>query len=112
MPFTSGFKPPSNHSEAALWFLFQNEKLLLKNESDTVIQSPDLAKIDPNPLQRQYFGSLDGLPCYAAELPKGVSFPEAFSLHGIRTLFGRLEDEIVFIAGVANQLVQWNRNHI
>ena len=113
MPFISSFKAPLHVAETALWFLFKDQKLLVKNEDNTydVLQSPDLEALNLTPVKRQYLGSLDGRPCYTAELPNSAPISDTFVFQGLRTLFGRLEEELVWIAGMANQLVHWNQNH-
>jgi NAD+ diphosphatase len=56
-------------------------------------------------------GALDGRPCYAAELPDADQVARGFDLIGLRDTFGRLDEELIWIAGRANQLVDWSRNH-
>ena len=36
---------------------------------------------------------------------------DGFQLKGLRETFGQLEEELIWIAGRANQLVDWSRNH-
>lgn len=111
--FIPGFKPPSKRSKPALWFLFHDQKLLIKNkgEHDTVPQSSDLEILDLVPVQQQYIGLLDGRPCYTGEVPDTMFVSGAFAFQLIRSLFGRLEETLLGIAGLANQLLLWNRNH-
>jgi len=113
MPFISCFKPPPKAVETALWFIFHDQKLLVKSEDGmhVVLQSPDLETLSLAPLQRQYLGSLDDQPCYAAELSDEASISDPFVFQGLRDLFGRLGEEMIWIAGLANHLVHWNQNH-
>ena len=64
MPFIPAFKPLSTDSNRALWFIFHEDRLLIKANEDTdlIPHSRDLAKHDIAPIQKQYLGSLDGLP--------------------------------------------------
>ncbi len=113
MPFEPAFKFPSTQSVRALWFVFQKDRLLLK-ESKNGCRIPctvDLAQIKLAPTRRQYLGALDGRACYAAELPDANQILDGFDLKGLRETFGRLEEELIWIAGRANQLVDWSRNH-
>jgi len=113
MPFKPAFKSPSAPSARALWFVFQRDRLLL-NEGDNSRRIPcteDLAQIDPAPIRSQYLGTLDGRSCYAAELPDENPVLDGFHLKGLRETFGQLEEELIWIAGRANQLVDWSRNH-
>lgn len=114
MPFISGFKPPSRVKENALWFLFQDQKLLVREQDDrcAVLRTSDLERFGLSPVQQQYLGSLDGRPCYAGELPDAPHVSDSLSFQGLRTLFGRLDESLVWTAALANQLVHWNGSHL
>lgn len=113
MTFTADFKPPNKVPENALWFLFHEQRLLVKHEKDKELipQSADLEAACLVPIGKQFLGSLDKRACYAAELPDGKPVPDAFSFVGLRDVFARFEEEVIQAAGLANQLVHWNRNH-
>lgn len=101
-------------SETALWFLIEDQKLLLKTEGEkwVIPQSPDLRRLGLEPLNRQYLGSLDDRPCYAAEVSDGTHVSDPlFAFKGLRTVFEWLEEELLWMAALANQLVYWNQNH-
>jgi NAD+ diphosphatase len=114
MPFRPDFRPPSTDSSQALWFVFHEDRLLVKPNNDgcLVPNSEDLIGFNPYPIRQQYLGTMDGVPCYAAELQDSSHLLKTFELKGLRELFfGVLEEDLVWIAGRANQLVDWNRNH-
>jgi NAD+ diphosphatase len=114
MPFTPNIIRPSNKSDEALWFIFHQDRLLIKTGTNGYIvpRLRDLGKFKPSLIRKQYLGSLDGTPCHAAELNNNNVVLDGFTLKGLRELFfGQLEEELVWIAGQANQLVDWNRNH-
>jgi NAD+ diphosphatase len=113
MTFISGFKAESHMTGNALWFVFHDQKLLIKNENDilTIPELKDLETLKFNPTYPQYMGSLDGRPSFAGELLDGTSVTDPFSFHPLRALFGKLHEELIGIAGLANQLVLWNQNH-
>ncbi len=113
MVFLPDFEPSSNELRQALWFVYQDQKLIVKVNRDifSIPRSPDLQQVNLAPIRKQYLGALDGRPCYAAELPPDVRFPEGWTVKGLRALYGLLEDEIFWVAGRANQLVDWNRSH-
>jgi len=101
-------------SETAWWFLIEDQKLLLKTEGEkwVIPQSPDLRRLGLEPLNRQYLGSLDDRPCYAAEVSDGTHVSDPlFAFKGLRTVFEWLEEELIWMAALANQLVYWNQNH-
>jgi len=114
MPFKPSFNPPPTVTDSALWFLFQDQNLLIKTETEkySIPQTSDLKALNLAPLQEQYFGSLDDRPCYAAEISNAEPTSDTFIFKEIRSLFGRLEEELMLIAGLANQLVLWNQNHL
>jgi NAD+ diphosphatase len=113
MPFQSNLIPPTAKDKEELWFILQGQNLLIIKDSQgfVVPSSSDIKVLKPHIRNRQYLGSLDGRLCYAAEYPKERTVSNPFSFKPPRTLFGKLEDETVWIAGLANHLVYWNRNH-
>jgi NAD+ diphosphatase len=111
----------------AHWFVFRGDQLLvemgpLERPSDDlrVRARPAWARL---PLQKNhnwlgseglrclYLGVLDGMQCWAAELPKEAEPPGGMSWQGLRTLFTVLDDRHFALAGRALQLIDWDRNH-
>jgi NAD+ diphosphatase len=113
MSFNPGFIGPPKIPENALCFLLQGQKLLTKEQDDRYLipEFRDLQVLDPRPEPLHYLGSLDGRPCYAGEMAAMMLPPATFALKGIRSLFEHLEEPLIGVAGLANQLVHWNRNH-
>lgn len=114
MPFTPNFILPSNESDDALWFVYHQDRLLIKTGTNGYLipRLRDLKEFKPSLIRKQFLGSLDEIPCYAAELSNDNKVSGKFALKGLRELFfGQLEEELVWIAGKANQLVDWNRSH-
>jgi NAD+ diphosphatase len=113
MPFKPDFKLPAAESARALWFVFQKDRLLLKTNGNGCLIpcTHELADFNLSPIRKQYLGALDGLPCYAAEMPAAPLLSDGWVLQGLRDTFGRLEEELIWIAGRANQLVDWSRSH-
>jgi len=113
MKFTPDFKNTSIDPHQSLWFVYQAEKLIVKVKGDSVSIpcKPDLQQFNNAPTHEQYIGSLDGRACFAAELPEDVAIPDGWEAKGLRELFSSLEEEFIWISGLANQLVDWNRSH-
>ncbi len=113
MSFEPAFKLPSAVSAEAFWFVYQRDRLLLKRNNRTchIPDTGDLKHSDLSPTRKQYLGTLNGRECYAAELPDIYPDLDGFDLVGLRETFGRLDEELIWIAGRANQLIDWNRNH-
>ena len=114
MPFISDFKPPAEVLETALWFLFHDQSLLIRHEGDRcfIPNSLDLKGVNLAAICPQYLGLLDGLPCYAGELADREQVSGAYTFIGILQIFARFEENVIQVAGLANQLVQWNKNHL
>ncbi|MFC1867791.1 NAD(+) diphosphatase [Thermodesulfobacteriota bacterium] len=113
MSFNQSFTAPPRIPENALWFLFQEQKLLTKKRGNRYLipRSRDLQALDPRPEPLHYLGSLEGRSCYAGEMAPSELPPPTFAFKGIRSLFGHLEEALIGVAGLANQLVLWGRNH-
>jgi NAD+ diphosphatase len=113
MNFIPEFKPVFEEPQNAIWFVYQDEKLVVKvnGQSVTIPGSSDLEQVELAPIHHQYLGALDGRPCIAGELPVEIPVPDGWQARGLRELFGALEDEYIWIAGRANQLVDWNQSH-
>jgi NAD+ diphosphatase len=113
MTFVPDFKSPTSLPHQALWFIYQNQNLIVKVSGDaySIPRAWDLRQVQLTPIREQYLGVLDDRPCYAAELPSDVPVPDGWSAKGLRELFGLLKDEFIWVAGRANQLVDWNQSH-
>ena len=113
MPFVSKIGPPSKETKTALWFLFHHQRLLVRRNEDgyAILRSPDLEELNLPLLMEQFFGSLDDQHCYLGEVEDAALESDAFGFIGLRELFFSFEEDMIRAAGVANQLVHWNRNH-
>jgi len=113
MAFVANSKSPTVATENALWFLVHGKRILIKEkQGDYLIpQSSDIKKLSLAPTEKEFFGALDGQPCYVAELRDGVQISGAFSFVGLRTLFSQFGEDVIRAAGMANQLVRWGQNH-
>ena len=113
MPFKPGFIKSPTVSAQTLWFVFHKDKLLLR-ETDNGLRVPDtgaLTRMKLAPARSQYLGTLNNRACIAAEMPDKNQATCGWDLIGLRETFGRLEEELIWVAGRANQLVDWSRSH-
>ena len=80
MKFIPEFKQPFKEPQNAIWFLYQDEKLVVRVSSDSIMipASADLKQVDLTPVHHQYLGALDGCPCLAAELPPDIRVPDGW----------------------------------
>ena len=113
MTFIPDFRLPSKDAANALWFIYDRGRLLVKiqNDSCEIPETSDLKPFQSAILHKQYLGTLDGRSCYTAEIaddnPKGMGLES----RDLRALFGKLNENLIWIAGRANQLVNWNQIH-
>jgi NAD+ diphosphatase len=56
-------------------------------------------------------GTFGGEICLACELAPDMEPPAGTAFHGLRQLWGRLDEEAWKVAGRAVQIVDWDRNH-
>jgi NAD+ diphosphatase len=111
--FTSGVVAPKEKLDAAWWFAFQGDKILVQPESSQV-RVPcivDFAELGLPVVRQNYIGRLDGRHCYAVELPEGATAPKGMTFEGLRRIYGRIDEDLFSVAGRAVQIVDWDRTH-
>jgi len=59
----------------------------------------------------QYMGTYNSVPCYAAEVETTENLPECFSLHPPLSLVNEIGEDLVRVAGLAGQVINWSRSH-
>ena len=97
-----------------LWFVFYNNKLLIKINNDTVAipNKEDLAALEIQLKREFYVGMLDNFPCFAAEVKNdSLSLPVGFNCISLRELFIKSEEDLFSVAGRAYQIMNWVRTH-
>jgi NAD+ diphosphatase len=111
--FISGIVPPQKRSTPAWWFIFLENKLLvyLEPESVTIPLLPDLNELGLTTMQQNYLGQLDNRHCYAVEVAEGTLPPAGMTFEGLRQVYGRLDENLFWIAARAVQIVDWDRAH-
>jgi len=111
--FVSGIVPPEVRSEPAWWFVFQESKLLV-DERPSDVALPCLIHITElglAPLREHYLGRLDHQPCYAVEVAERTILPAGMAFNGLRQVYGRLDEDLFWIAARAVQIIDWDRTH-
>lgn len=111
--FVSGIVPPEVRSESAWWFVFQESKLLV-DEGPSGVNLPCLIHITElglAPLREHYLGRLNHRPCYAVEVTEGTLPPAGMTFEGLRQVYGRLDEDLFWIAARAVQVIDWDRTH-
>ncbi len=107
--FTSLVAPVAHDNPRT--FTFRGYEVLLR-ESDlslpdaAVVKALDVAPENMFPVgvfRREYFST--------AWVPKDTKPPEGFVFKGLRSLFGRMDEETLAVAGRALQISDWARTH-
>lgn len=102
-----------SEEQKSYWFIFCQNKLLVNsiNEKCTIPLLDNLDKMELSPIRTQYLGTLQGHPCYSAEVASDSNAPQGMSFSDLRPLFGSLDEDIFFLAGKAIQIVNWDQTH-
>ena len=111
--FVSGIVSPEVRSEPSWWFIFQENKLLIDQspESVTLPFLIDLSELGLIGIRQNYLGQLDHRLCYAAEVAEGTIPPVGMAFEGLRQVYGRLDEDLFWIAARAVQIIDWDRTH-
>jgi NAD+ diphosphatase len=111
--FVPGIVPPDGRTEPAWWFIFQESKLLVHSSSESVTLPllTDLNGLALNVIRQNYLGQLDHHPCYAGEVATGTIPPMGMTFEGLRQVYGRLDEDLFWIAARAVQIIDWDRTH-
>ena len=113
MTFVSSLRPPSGENRPQWWFLFREGRILVHRRNDDVACPfvDDVAPFASALGRKLYLGALEGTDCYSAELSPDAQLPAGSSLCRVRQLLGEVGDELLGIAGRANQLNHWAQTH-
>ncbi len=105
---------PAGPPSPALWLAFQNGSLLIakSGEGAEIPFAGDLSSLGLEPVRSQFIGTIEGHPCFSAEIPAAAPAPEGWSFAGLRSLFSVLGEAYFRIAGRASQIVDWDRDHM
>ena len=95
-----------------LWFAFCGNRLLvLEGEEPRVPRASTLEDLGVETSFRQPVGSLNGSPCWAAEVPEGAEAPEGAAFLDLRAIFAAVDEPFFAVAGRAKQVVGWHATH-
>ena len=111
--FIPGVRPPVDNGKPAWWFAFQGTKLLIEQtgSSANIPFDPHIDRLGISILRQNFLGHLDDHPCYAVELADGIKLPEGLALEGLRQVYGRVDEDLFWLAARAVQIVDWDRTH-
>jgi NAD+ diphosphatase len=102
------------HRQPAWWFVLRDDKLLVSASAEGIpvpfVRDPIDLGLAPD-AGIQYIGTIDNVPCCAAETSGDYHPPEGMVFTGLRRLFTEFGEEFFRIAGTASQLLTWDRTH-
>jgi len=107
--FTPLFAP--HPDPAPLNFLFHKGQLLVREDGPAL---PDVAVLEQVGAVREHMqplGLLDGRYCQTGWLDAEPALPAGYAWHGLRALFGVMDESLVGLAGRAAQVAEWARTH-
>lgn len=110
--FVRTVTPPAGPFEKALWFAFRRRELVLCRVGETLLvpAGSSLASVGLPEGRAVSVGTLDGVPVFAVELPPDTPLPAGFEAHGLRTLYGPLDELTWRLAAYAAQIEHWTRS--
>lgn len=104
--------PEQGNNNYAYWFVFNQGKILITGKNDIKIPyAQSVEELDISPVRTQYLGTLDGHPCYSAEVNSDMNNLEEMDFRDLRSLYGVLDEDIFLLAGKAFQIVNWDQTH-
>lgn len=111
--FISGTVPPEIPKGPAWWFVFRESSLLVYQEASagSVPYLVNLEELDVIPLSQHYLGNLEDRHCYAAEVAEKTVPPPGMTFEGLRQVYGRMDEDLFWVAARAVQIVDWDRTH-
>lgn len=111
--FTPGISTEERENGRQLLFAFKKNELLVRPVGETYIL-PELAHLNDfgkPPIRRQFLGTLDDRACYSAELAGDFQAAAQQKLVSLRAVFGKISEMEFALAGLAFQVVEWDRTH-
>jgi len=117
--FKIQYDPSRTTLENGYWFLFKDGQLLVrKNEGDGVetlrresaARDPALESIGLRVKKAVFFGTYEGIDCFAASIGEDDAFPDGYVFMGLRPLYGKIPQDYMHVARFAIHLLHWDRN--
>ncbi|HEX6900508.1 MAG TPA: NAD(+) diphosphatase [Thermoanaerobaculia bacterium] len=95
------------------WFAFRGSELLVRVEGPgaRLLTGAEWTAFGLAGDEVHALGDWEDAVYYAVGLAEGTEPPEGTAFHGLRRLWGMLDEEAWKLAGRAVQIVEWDRNH-
>ena len=92
-------------------YVFRGNELLLRESDLALPDAPIADSLALDAANVHPVGLLDEEYCRAAWVPKDAHPPVGHAFRGLRSLFGRVDEEMLALAGRAFQIADWARTH-
>jgi len=109
--FEPGLALPQSLAIDALCFIWRDDKLLVRDADPPVLPTMRDAMALGVDGVRHYLGRHDGVDCVAIRVASDVPEAAGWQWRGLRTLFLRLPDPLLALAGRSFQVAEWDRSH-
>jgi NAD+ diphosphatase len=113
----SGFIPSAelgaSSSTNALWFAFRQDELLVRDHGARLLvpASVDIQDLGVTATRKQYLGTLDGMPCFSAELSLATGAPKGWRFSRVGEAVARMDPGQLEVALHAFPILNWARGH-
>ncbi len=110
--FESLVRPSADQAlDDAWYFVFVEGQILSLAERGIPkpLESSDMRWLDIERTAEIYLGNFNGRPCFAVAASGRT--PEGYTLANLRAWLGRVEPAVFYLAGRAQQLIDWDRDH-
>ena len=100
-------------SDDDVCFLFYDGELVVKMENDQVSipYRRDLIELGPTVIKEYCFGEFSIGKCYIVECEDIKNLPAQFTIVSLYQLGEIIDEEVFFIAGRANHILNWDNTH-
>jgi NAD+ diphosphatase len=110
--FESGARPDHDvdHDQSWLFITIRGQLACVSEHGvPRPISGDEFRWLDVEIRSRHYLGRFRGRPCFAVEAEGRL--PEGYALTGLRAWLGRVEPAVFYLAGRAQQVIEWHVSH-
>jgi NAD+ diphosphatase len=101
----------AQHAPQALTFAFRGNEILVREPELALPDAAAAAALGVDESRLLPVGLYQGAYCCATWLEPGAAPAEGYAFRGLRSLFGRMDEPLLAVAGRAFQIADWARTH-
>ena len=115
--FTTQIHSTAANTQDALWFIFQDEHILLEKTTQgfTIPKQATIQALHIPYANQHYLGLLETTPCFVASChdKKSTLLPESMSFQPVRAAYQLLDnhEELCHVITRAKQILHWDHHH-